>query len=162
MGAGKSTVGKELSKILDREFIDLDELIVDSSGKSISDLFELYGEFYFRKIERKFLKKSLLKDNCIIATGGGASCYYNNIELINSNSTSIYLKVPLNDLSNRLIIEKNNRPLIKSLEESKVKAFVQSQLESRNKYYYACKHIITNTTIDSTIEKITKVMDERG
>ncbi|MDZ5712149.1 shikimate kinase [Jeotgalibacillus haloalkalitolerans] len=99
MGAGKSTVGKLLSKSLNGTFIDLDQLIEQENGKKISDIFKEDGETVFRKIEAECLKKT---DAQIIATGGGILYFDETAEWLRGNGVIIYLHAPFEELYSRI------------------------------------------------------------
>src|SRR5688500_7831796 len=102
MGCGKSSAGKKLANKLGFEFIDLDEMIEKQYQKSVSEIFETEGENKFREYEHNCLKGLLDKENIVISLGGGTPCYYNNMELINTHGTSIYLKMSTEVLASRL------------------------------------------------------------
>jgi len=108
MGVGKSLIGKQLSDLLNQNFIDLDTYIEKKEGKSIRNIFSDSGDIYFRKVESKLLKDCLSNNkNIILSVGGGTPCYYNNISLINSSKNfSIYLKNSNVELSKRLLKSK--------------------------------------------------------
>ena len=82
MGTGKSTVGKLLAAKLDRRFVDLDDLIVESAGRPISEIFRTEGEPSFRKLERAALMRALADEGVVLATGGGAACREDNLTLM--------------------------------------------------------------------------------
>jgi shikimate kinase len=138
MGVGKSLIGKQLSDLLNQNFIDLDAYIEKKEGKSIRNIFSDSGDIYFRKVESKLLKDCLSNNkNIILSVGGGTPCYHNNISLINSSKNfSIYLKNSNIELSKRLFKIKNNRPLISNIEsEDKMIEFVSKHLFEREFYY---------------------------
>ena len=83
MASGKSTIGKEVSKKLYMNFIDLDAYIVKRESQSISAIFKVKGEIYFRSIERRYLKELLNSDgDFVLSLGGGTPCYGDNLSLI--------------------------------------------------------------------------------
>jgi shikimate kinase len=116
MASGKSTIGREISKKLDMKFIDLDDYISKREKRSISEIFKVKGEIYFRRIESLYLSEILnSKDNFILSLGGGTPCYSNNMDLIiNSEAVSIYIKAGIKTLVSRLTAEKNKRPLVQN------------------------------------------------
>ncbi|MBW4971612.1 shikimate kinase [Croceibacter atlanticus] len=139
MGSGKSTLAKAISNVTDIPFYDLDDLIVKDTDISISDFFKKHGEIAFRKKETEVLK-ALIESNerCVVALGGGTPCYANNLSLIkDSNSvTSVYLKLSLDALVNRLWGNKINRPLISHIEsKQELNDFVRKHLFERSFYY---------------------------
>ncbi len=111
MGAGKSTVGKIVSEYLKLEYYDLDDLIEVEAGMSISEIFEKYGEEYFRDVESKTLKNIAQLKYRVIATGGGVVLREVNWNVMNSNGVTIYLRAPIDKLWNR-IKDDASRPLL--------------------------------------------------
>ena len=91
MGAGKSTVGSALAKELTIPFIDTDEQIVHLEGASVSEIFRLKGEAYFRVLEKKIIA-NLSKKPCIVACGGGLPCYGKQMEVLKEKGTVVYLE----------------------------------------------------------------------
>ena len=109
-GAGKSTVGDFIAKEIDYRFVDLDHEIEKSQDRSISEIFENKGESHFRKIESKLLRQTPV-GNVVLATGGGAPCFYNNMDWMNENGFTIFLNPPLEIIISRLT-NQVHRPLI--------------------------------------------------
>lgn len=135
MGAGKTTAGRELANVLNLEFIDLDHYIQARYQKTITQLFDEYGEAEFRNIERRILHEVGEFENVVISTGGGTPCFFDNIEHMNSVGTSIYLKATPEALSARLNTCKEKRPLIKDKTEEELYAFVKENLRKRDPFY---------------------------
>lgn len=160
MGSGKSSVGKKLSEILNFEFFDLDDYIQQKEGKTITDIFNLKGEIYFRKIESKYLDEIIAsKSRSIISLGGGTPCYGHNMEIIKKSkiTKSIYLKASIPNLVNRLFSEKDHRPLISHIKsKAELKEFIGKHLFERSMYYNQ-SDIIINTdqkSVDDVVEAI--------
>ena len=155
MASGKSTIGREISKKLDMKFIDLDDYISKREKRSISEIFKVEGEIYFRRIESLYLGEILnSKDSFILSLGGGTPCYSNNMELIlNSDASSIYIKASIKTLVSRLIAEKNKRPLVADLDDDKLIEFVSKHLFERRFFYEQAS--ITINTEDKSAEEIT-------
>lgn len=110
--SGKSTLGRQLAKELNYEFIDLDKKIELAEGKKINEIFNLEGEAYFRKVESEQLKKIESDTRLVIATGGGTPCISSNMDFIKENGISIFLDVKPHKLEERMRnSKKNNRPL---------------------------------------------------
>ena len=162
MGAGKSVVGKLLSKTSGYDFYDLDEYIENKEGKKILEIFNDNNEVYFRKIENYYLKEiSELKKNKIISTGGGTPCFQNNLELINRspNSTSIYLKLSVDTLVDRLKNNIDKRPLISGMkDQNQLKEFITKHLFERSFYYEKSNLKIKsdNLDVDGIVNMINK------
>jgi len=155
MASGKSTVGKQLSKKLSVQFLDLDDYISEKEQMSITEIFDKKGEVYFRLIENKYLKAVLEKEeDFILSLGGGTPCYANNLEEINKgNTVSIYLQGSTQTMINRLINKKSKRPLIASLNDDKIVEFVAKHLFERRPYYEQAK--ITIKIDDKTKKEVT-------
>lgn len=159
MASGKSIIGQKLAKMLNWQFIDLDEVISTKEKVSIREIFKTKGEIYFRKIEKLHLEETLLNsDKAIIALGGGTPCYSNNMSLINQtkNTISIYLRVSIPELSKRLNKDKTKRPLVAHISSiDDMTEFVGKHLFERMAYYnQAHKTIDANADIDKTVEEI--------
>ncbi len=111
MGSGKSTVGRELSKILGLPFVDTDTLIEEKEGMSISDIFRERGEPYFRRIESEVLCKTLSERPSILATGGGIILSEQNRKLIKEKAIPVFLYADTDLLAERLK-SAEDRPLL--------------------------------------------------
>lgn len=139
MGVGKTTAGRELAKLLDLEFVDLDHFIQSRYNKTISQLFEQFGEDGFRDIESKLLKEVAQFENVIISTGGGAPCFYDNMEVMNNAGLTVYLKASPELLAERLNLCKEKRPLIKDKSEYELLLFIKDSLKYRESFYHKAK-----------------------
>jgi len=113
MGAGKSFIGKALKeKYTSMNFIDTDEYIEQTQNMKISEIFEKFGEPYFRDLETSAINKVTQEDNQIISLGGGAFERKENREILNENGYTIYLRASAEVLFNRIKNE-THRPLLK-------------------------------------------------
>ena len=144
MGSGKTTVGKKLARSLKYEFVDLDHYIEQKSGKKISEILEKEEDSLFRKLEYIALINTTTKKQAVIATGGGTPCYGSNMELINKNGVSVYLKMEPGSLYNRLVHAKDERPLLAGKSEEEMRSFIKDHLGVRQPYYNQA-----NITIDA-------------
>mgnify|MGYP001212837854 CR=1 FL=1 len=141
MGSGKSIIGKDLSKFLKFKFYDTDKEIELITKKSINTIFEEKGELYFRDIEEEICINLLANYNCVISLGGGSIINKKIRNEIKENSYSIYLKVKLNNLLNRLK-SSNKRPLLnKSLDRKKI---LENIYKERRKFYEQADFVINN------------------
>lgn len=150
MGAGKTTAGKELANVLNLEFVDLDLYIQARLHKTINQLFEEYGEVGFREIESKLLKEVCDFENVVISTGGGAPCFFNNMEYMNRSGKTIYLQASPKILSDRLNINKDKRPLLKDKTEEELYNFVCESIEKREPFYSQAHHAYPTDNVIST------------
>ena len=135
MGAGKTTVGKDLSERLGLSFIDLDHYIEGRYHKTVGQLFAEKGEGTFRDIECRMLREVSTFENVLISTGGGAPCFFNNMEFMNETGTTVYLKVSVDELAKRLETCKTTRPVLKGRSGDGLKDFIAESLEKREPYY---------------------------
>ena len=148
MGSGKSTVGKDLAKVLDYDFIDIDNYISDKEKSSISNIFKNKGEIYFRKSETKSLIEiTSSRDNIVLALGGGTPCYGNNLAILKAdkNIRSFYLKLSIPQLTKRLFVEREERPLISHINsEEQLQEFIGKHLFERTQYYRQAQFVINS------------------
>jgi shikimate kinase len=152
MGSGKTHWGSLWAKQLNYNFIDLDEVIEKKYGKTIAKIFEENGEDFFRQKETEILQSLVFEKPTIVACGGGTPCFNNNIDWMNKNGTTIYLKTTVNDIFERVMAEQQKRPLIKNLNEAEVKFFIEQKLNERELYYNkAAKTIHTNLITENSI-----------
>lgn len=112
MGTGKTAVGKELARILDMKFIDVDTEIEASEQTTINEIFAQFGEPGFREIETAMIKKIAAGKNLIISTGGGAVLKQENMDTLRSNGVIICLTASPGTILNRTGTS-NDRPLLK-------------------------------------------------
>lgn len=165
MGSGKSTVGKALASELNLAFKDLDKLIEEEQGLPITELFGTRGEIYFRKVEAELLRSELLNDKeFVLASGGGTPCYAANMDFMNSNDgvRAFYLKHSLENLVDRLMPEKDHRPVIAHLSSrEELDDFIRKHLFERTFYYNQANHIIAcdELTVDQIVQRIKEVLN---
>jgi shikimate kinase len=159
MGAGKSTVGKRLAKKLDKKFIDADAEIEKAAMCSISDIFQIYGEDEFRKLEYRVIKRLLNESqDYVISTGEGAFITNDIRQLIEKekNLISIWLKADVEILLNRTS-RTNKRPL---LEVDNPKLVLENLLKERENIYKQADICVEsdnghhNKIVDRIIEKL--------
>lgn len=133
MGVGKSSVGRRLASLLDCPFVDADEEIEASAQMTIPEIFQTYGEAYFRDGERRVIAR-LIDDSdgcCVIATGGGAFCNPDTRALILEKTLTIWLDSDVDTLVERTS-RKDNRPL---LQEGDPRETLARLREERRPYY---------------------------
>lgn len=157
MGTGKSFWGKRWAGQNNLCFFDLDHEIEQKCGLTISQIFEQQGEAYFRDQERERLRSFENEDNYILSTGGGTPCFYDNMQWMNENGLTIYLRTSLPIIKERLAREKSHRPLIRNYDDQEIEDFIKNSLRKRGKYYDQA-HIIldTESISDITFDQIKK------
>ncbi|KQR72531.1 shikimate kinase [Pedobacter sp. Leaf176] len=153
MGCGKSTKAKQLAHRLEYPVVDLDAEIVKKSGKTIAEFFETFGEQGFRDYESEILKTYNYPENCVVATGGGLPCFFDNMDWMNDHGETIYLEMEPAQLVSRLH-NRHKRPLIKDLDDEQLLEFVKVKLEERNPFYRKAGIIVNAFDLD--VEKLEK------
>ena len=165
MGSGKTKIGKKLAQLYAVPFIDLDAAIEKHEGASISNLVAQKGELYFRKVERKLLEATLAVEGpFVLSVGGGTPVYYNNMELLLDACTVVYLQGNVGALYQRLVNNRQERPLIAHLPEDELKEFIAKHLFERNPVYMQAQlHIpILEATPALIFEKISQHEQNRN
>lgn len=136
MGSGKSHISKILSDKINFKLIDLDKEISRRNKLTIPEIFEKKGEIYFRKLERETLEEILAtQENIVLSLGGGTPVYYNNMEIINNNSKSVFLRASISTLAERISKQKEKRPLIAKIADEDIPEFIAKHLFERNIFY---------------------------
>jgi shikimate kinase len=140
-GSGKSTFGKSLAAALKFSYFDLDTLIEQRYEMKIPEIFSNFGEGKFRIWETETLEWVLQKEESfVLASGGGCPCFNDNIDLINKHGISVYLDVPLEEISLRLSGAKiQNRPMFQGLDAGEMTLKLKSLLSEREFFYSQSK-----------------------
>jgi shikimate kinase len=138
---------------------DLDYLIEVKEEKTIAELFTEDGEAYFRKVESSVLKWFDQKKTYVLATGGGAPCFFDNMAWMNKEGITIWLDEPLTVIAARLAPEKAHRPLIAKLSDTELLSFLENQRATRLPFYSAAQiHLQDDTiTADSFKKALSKL-----
>lgn len=147
MGSGKSWWGTRLAEHLNLDFVDLDERIESGEGISIPEIFERFGEPGFRQLEHDYLCHLAVQPPLVVATGGGTPCFFNNMEWMNANGITVYLKTPVSILYTRLLTAGATRPLLLGIPKDQLQSHLEQILERREPFYLQA-HI----TLDQTDE----------
>lgn len=155
MGTGKSVVGKELAKKLNKDFVELDDIIETREKMPIKDIFEKKGEPYFRRVEKKVVKEASLKDNTIISAGGGAIIDEENFKNLKNSGTIICLKASPETILKRTKGLKT-RPLLNVQDPKKQ---IEELLKKRKPCYSKADFSIEtdNLSIKQVVEEILKL-----
>ena len=148
MGVGKTTIGKRLARRLEVAYCDLDKQIEHDTKSSISTLFAEKGEEGFRKIETEVLT-SISSNDAVIATGGGAPCYNDNLDYMLKTGTVVWLKMSPDMIVSRLLPGKTKRPLIAELNDQELEEFVKTHLRKREPTYSRADITVEVNSMDS-------------
>ena len=156
MGAGKTTVGRALSKRTGLSFIDLDYYIEGRYRKTVSQIFAEKGEEGFRKIERNLLHEVAAFEDVLVSTGGGTPCFFDNMDYMNACGATIYLKVSVEELARRLEVCKRTRPVLRD--------FIAESLELREPYYgkasvvFDAERMLTESDVRGITDALVKII----
>ena len=142
MGSGKSAYAERLAKQLKWHLMDLDKVVEEKAELSIPEIFNAHGEAYFRRLETEALKSTESISNTVIATGGGAPCSDQNIDWMNQNGITVYLKLLEDKLLKRLKKGQEKRPLITGMNADQLQKFVSENLKARSYYYLQAQIVI--------------------
>jgi shikimate kinase len=135
MGSGKTYWAERLKKKFKIPAYDLDALVEMMEEKTIAEMFAEDGEDFFRKAETKMLRMFREKKQFILSCGGGTPCFNENISWMNKNGVTIWLNEPIDVIAPRLYAQKEERPLIKDLENADISSFLHSKLAEREPFY---------------------------
>lgn len=151
MASGKTTLGGELASLLGCRFIDMDWYIETKSGLTIKQLFEAKGETYFRSVESESLREIIsITDDLVVSTGGGTSCFYGNIDVMNSAGLTVYLRMEVGTLLARLIESKVDRPLLWGKSKDELNDYIIRVLNERKRYYEKAQLIVDADNLTPT------------
>jgi shikimate kinase len=142
MGTGKSTVGKILAVKLNKRFVEIDEFIEEIAGKTINTIFQQDGEIVFREIEIAAIKNVSIRDNQVIACGGGVVLNTINIDRLKQNYLVIYLTASPAEILKRTS-ESTSRPLLNTTDKT---FHIKELLKFRKPLYEKAADITINTT----------------
>lgn len=162
MGAGKTTVGKDLAKLMGLSFIDLDCYIEGRYHKTVGQIFAEKGEEAFRDIERRMLHEVAMFEDVLISTGGGAPCFFDNMEFMNEMGTTVYLKVSVEELAKRLEVCKSTRPVLKGRSGDELVAFIAENLNKRTPHYMQASIVFDAEVMltETDVHKISEALKE--
>lgn len=141
MGAGKSTISDYLSTMFAMEVVEMDQLIAEREGMSISDIFETYGEEYFRNMETNLLIEMQEKKNVIISCGGGVAMRERNVAEMKKNGRVVLLTAHPQTILDR-VKDSDDRPLLNG---HKNVEYIEQLMEARREKYEAAADIVVDT-----------------
>jgi shikimate kinase len=149
MGSGKTHWGTQIAKRLQIPFYDLDAVIVNNEGMNISEIFANKGEEYFRYIEKQTMEDLVSREeNFVLSAGGGTPCFFNNIEFMKRSGKVLWLNTSMEALNQRLMSEKMSRPLLRSITEADLRAYIIRKLSERKMYYEQADLMVHEETTD--------------
>lgn len=159
MGCGKSTVARELSKELGITYIDTDNQIVEEQNMPVSEIFDTYGEEYFRKLETELLERLSDAKPLIIACGGGMATRDCNIELMKDSGLVVMLSAKPETIYERVRFNRN-RPLLNGNMNVE---YISSLMEKRLLFYNKAADVVVETderTPEDIVKKIVEIFEE--
>jgi shikimate kinase len=156
MGSGKTYWGKQWAAKTGLPFFDLDDIIEKQEGKTIADIFQQHGEQWFRQKETEVLHSFSAIESGIISCGGGTPCFNDNMHWMNQHGTSIYLTATPEQIADRLIHEKQKRPLVKDLHADELLTFIANKLKERDVFYSTATIILPVAT--ASLESINELV----
>ncbi len=155
MGSGKTFAGRRLAQQLQLPFVDLDTCIEQEAGQAVTDIFAAWGEPVFRELERRALHATLCHTAAVIATGGGAPCFFDNMTWMNQHGLTLFLDIPPATLLRRLRREREQRPLLRGRNEQELEAYIRKTLQQRRPFYERAHVVFTPPETDTdTAERL--------
>ncbi|WP_214072926.1 shikimate kinase [Mucilaginibacter sp. dw_454] len=152
MGCGKTTWGRKLANHLGVEFMDLDQVLEAKAGMTIAEYFTEHGQDAFRELESRVLKETDYPEDVIVSTGGGLPCFFDNLDWMNANGQSLYIKLSPKTLAERLDKGKTTRPLIAGKHGEELVTFIAEKLAEREGFYNRATHVVNG--IDMSVEML--------
>ncbi len=148
MGAGKTTLGNALARDMGVRFYDLDWYIETRMHRTIKQIFDERGEEGFRRIEHNMLHEVAEFEDVVISCGGGTPCFYDNMDYLNGQGATVYLKATPDVLFSHLSMGRTVRPLLLNKTPEEVREYIACQLAEREKYYAKAKYTIDISIMD--------------
>lgn len=158
-GSGKTTLGRELAKSLAVPFVDLDLEIIKREKKSIDRIFEEAGEAYFREVEKEVVQWAAGLEKAVVSTGGGAACFYNNMEVMKQSGVTLYLNVPLPELVRRMRQTAGERPMLKDKNQAELLELLKRKVEERAPFYNQADVSVSGS--DISLNDVTTALREK-
>ena len=148
MGAGKTTVGRALSKAIGVPFYDLDWYIEQRMRRSVRQLFDERGEEGFRRVERNMLHEVAEFEEVILSCGGGTPCFFDNMEYMNNQGSTVFLEVAPDVLFRRLRIATQQRPILRGKSDDELRSFIGEALAKRLPYYTQARYRFNGSRLE--------------
>lgn len=160
-GAGKTTVGRKLARRLHVPFVELDRRIEQAADLSLSELFSLHGEDYYRRLERQTLNDVLAEHRgMVIATGGGIVTSPGTFALLRREAVTVWLRATPEDHWNRVVRQGDRRPMA---DHPQAMADLRALLASREPLYAQAEHVIdtAQVMVDAVVESIARELPHK-
>ena len=160
MGCGKSSVGRELSRLLCCPFMDLDSVIEEREGRRIPEIFATEGEAAFRRMEAEALRKCIYgqaSDKLLVALGGGTVMTEECAKIVHEKTVCIYLRASVETLMDHLAGDVDNRPML----AGNLRTRIEELMSIRSATYEKTAHIMIDTD-GKTIEEIAREISIKG
>ena len=152
MAAGKTPLGKALARDLGLQFVDLDHYIESRYHSTVSQLFAERGEETFRQIERNMLHEVTEFEDVVISMGGGTPCFFDNMDYMNSQGTTVFLEASVDVIYTRLTIARVQRPLVTGKSPEELRQYISEMLEHRTPYYTRAQHTFCADHLENTCQ----------
>jgi shikimate kinase len=160
MGAGKTQLGRSLAQSLNIRFINSDSEIEQQTGMTIGQIFEQYGEDYFRTLEKEFLQTFNADNSFVLATGGGTPCYNDQMTVLNALGTTVYLQCSNETLFSRLKNERDHRPLIAGLSDDELRDAIDFRMKQRESIYQLAQIVLPEN--EQTVESLSQHLHRKN
>ncbi|MBR5877464.1 MAG: shikimate kinase, partial [Alistipes sp.] len=152
----------KIAKAANMQFVDMDSMIEQKEGASVSDIFAYAGEEYFRRTERNLIEElAQSEDDMVISTGGGVPTWQDNMERMNSIGESFYLRRSAQQIASRLSPHgRQKRPKLRGLSDEELVEFMTRNMAEREPFYQKATHVVecADKSDDSLIEYILGVI----
>ncbi len=159
MCSGKTTLGRAFALKMGLQFIDMDWYIEGRFHKTVKQIFAELGEDAFLEMERKMLHEVGDFENVMISTGGGTACFFDNVQYMNQQGQTVYMKADVETLFNRLQIGKAKRPLLMNKTDEEMKQYITEQLAHREQFYSQATYVFDSNRLESR-KQIDKSIEE--
>lgn len=160
MGAGKTQLGRSLAQSLNIRFINSDSEIEQQTGMTTGQIFEQYGEDYFRTLEKEFLQNFNADNSFVLATGGGTPCYNDQMTVLNALGTTVYLQCSNETLFSRLKNERDHRPLIAGLSDDELRDAIDFRMKQRESIYQLAQIVLPAN--EQTVESLSQHLHRKN